>query len=654
MFKFFRQYNKVILVVGGCVLMVAFLVPQAVQMFGPNPAKEGIGTAHGEKLTRGDSRQAAAELQLLEGLPFRDGLITDDPLAWLLIQKDAAAMGLYASNQEVEVALQGFGYDEETLLQIAENVGTTSGTIRELVRRWLVSEQYRQLVTGTAYRDPRGNSSSLALERMGVMSRQIQVQLQQYPPEYQQAFAPQIVQVAAVIANGTHRISSPLLEKYIQDNYTTVEGRVVLVTPDLDNAPEPSEAQVAEVFAQYKDALPGRGEPFAFGYRYPDRVKLEYLRLPMDRVREAVEVEYLDVLDAYRDNQPRFATDAGPAPEMPTPEAVEALTEELRDRKAEQLAARIMAQVQSLLAEDVRGYAQEDGYVVLTDGFTPMPWSEITSAVQQEHGVRLDVMGDPETWVPIAELQTLEGIGGARFGDGVGISLTEYLARTRKLLEEGQNVPRSQQTQVGVAGKPLRGFDGNLYVFRLLDAQKSRSPETLDEVRDFVVADAKTVAAYEKLVADAEAWRTTTVNEGLDAAAEAADTSPVATFEFQKARGTEGEAPNVLGVGASRQFVDSAFALVEERDDVPADVTELPLEQRVAVTPLPKSETGPALAVFVLEDFAPLTRSTYDQAVEGIALYEANSAIDRAVERSPLSLEAIAERVGFDLEDAEN
>ena len=665
MFKFFRRYNKVILVVGGCVLMVAFLIPQAVEMFAPNSAKARIGTAHGKKLTAGDQFNAGAELQLLSRTPFRDGLITDDGLTWLLLQRDAEAMGLYASDREVELALQTFGIDPEGLLQLAKNAGTTTATIREVVRRWLISEQYRQLVTGTAYRDPRGNSASPAIERLQVfnttanqiVSRQFQ-DLALFPEEMQRQLAPQLLQEASfragLVANGTHRVSAPMLQHYVQDNYPTVEGRMVLIRPDTDAVDEPTDAQLAAVFDQYKDVLPGQGEPFPFGYRYPDRVKLEYLRIPMRALIDAVKVEYVEVLDAYQANRDAFADDSGEAPEMPTGDAVRALTQQIKVRKAQQLASRIIAQVQGILAEDVRGYAQNDGYVELPDDFSPMPWSDVVEAVRAEHGVRLDVMGDPDAWVGTDGLRDIEGIGFSGIGDGQPVPFETYVGYTRRLQGEDSQPPRSLRSQVGVAGKPLRDQAGNLYVFRLLDAEASHQPASLDEVRDQVTADARTVAAYERLVAESESWQTMTLNEGLDAAAEAADTAAAPTPPFPKVADNEGNPPRIPGVGTSRAFVDAAFGLVESIE-AGTDVASLPTEQRLVVTPLPKAEEGPALSLFVLDDFVPLTRGGFERAVAGDdALIRTSLSLNRDLTESPMSLEAIANRVGFDLEETQD
>ncbi|MBB6430639.1 hypothetical protein [Algisphaera agarilytica] len=653
MFKFFRQYNKIILVVGGCVLMVAFLIPQAVEMFGPNPAKEKIGTMHGEKVTRGQAEFAAREIDLLQQLPFGNGMITDDAIAWLMIQADAEEMGLYASNREVDLAMQSVGLDTETVQELASTRKTTVATIREIVRHWLVAEQYRQTVLGTSYRDPRGGSPSLAVNRLEIIFQSMQ-QLQQFgnmPPQ----FRSQYIQFAIAEANGTRRLSAPRLAQFAQNNFANVTGRVVLILPDLEAAPQPEQDQLTEVFEAYKNNLEGTGEPFPFGYMYPDRVKLTYLQIPMREVRDQVNIEYLDVLDAYKAFPARFADEEGNIPDNPTPEAVAALTVELTDRRAEQFATKVLATVQSLLAENQRGQSRVEGYLELSEDFTPLAWEEIISAVEAEQGVKLQAQGNANEWIALTDLATLPGIGQTIIGEGgQGVRFDQYVSATRKLVEDPTQVLRSMRTQVGIASKALRGFNGDMYLFRIEDAELAHAPETLEEVQERVIADAKLIAAYERLVAEAESWQTLAVAEGLDAVAAAAETTVQDLAPFQKVAGTEGAAPEVPGVGVSRDFVDAAFALAVAADESETPIADLPAEQRVAVTPVPNAEIGPSLAVYVLDEFAPLTRAGYEEAVNTGATIAVDASLDSADTPNPLSAEAMAKRVGFDLEAYEN
>ena len=651
MFKFFRLYNKLILVVGGCVLMVAFLVPQAVTMFGPErmQARESLGTAHGRDVTRGEIAAAAGELRFLRDLPLGSALITDDPLAWALIQADAADMGLYASDREAEFALGAIGVDSPQIQDLARQNKTTVPAVLEAVRRLLISEQYRQLVAGTAYRDPGGNSPSLVIDKLQTQSNFVNQQLGQMPEQFRELLAQQIFEAAAVIAAGNHRLSTPLLQHYVRDNFTTASGRVALITPDTDGLETPGDERLQEVFDRYRDALPGQGTPYPFGYRYPDRVKLQTLRLPVDQVADAIEIDYVDVLDAYKRQPRRFADASGNTPPTPSPDDARALTQELRRQRGEELAGRILAQVQSALAEQRRGLPESDGYYQLPENYEPPSWQPIIDQVRAEHGVTLQIDQHGDDWIALTQLGELPGIGRSQIGEGRGgVQFAPYVAASRELVEDPTAVPRSLRTQVGLTSKPLRGLGGDYHFFRLLQAQPSHAPASLDEVREQVVADAKTITAYETLKQRAPEYRRRVVEDGLDAAADEAGVAAIATGAFQKVGDDAGNPPPVSGVGSSRAFVDAAFALVGDLENPAGDLTSLPREARTAVVPLDASDRGPALALFVLESYEPVTRGRFEQAADQ-ARVRADGSLNRGLEVAPLTLESIADRVGFDL-----
>ena len=144
MLKFFRKYNKLILVVGGCLLMVAFLVQGTVSQLVGGSGDYTIGElSDGTELKASQRRGAAAQLDILDQLgspaPYL-GLMADQitgtdnpPLVWLLIQEDARRMGLGASRYEVESVLAALGVDEQGVMRIAARFGTQSRVIEDAV-----------------------------------------------------------------------------------------------------------------------------------------------------------------------------------------------------------------------------------------------------------------------------------------------------------------------------------------------------------------------------------------------------------------------------------------------------------------------------------------------------------------------------------------
>ena len=69
MLKFLRKYQKWMLVVFCGALMVAFLIPQAVSQFAPNPAKAVLATIYdGEEIAREEVQRVSADVQMLRRL----------------------------------------------------------------------------------------------------------------------------------------------------------------------------------------------------------------------------------------------------------------------------------------------------------------------------------------------------------------------------------------------------------------------------------------------------------------------------------------------------------------------------------------------------------------------------------------------------------
>ena len=650
MFKFFRKFNKVILIIGGCVLMVAFLVPQAVTMFAPGQGDITLGEVHGQEITNASVRSADFELALLQnmglgaGLPtLIDGRPLDDGLSWILLQADAREMGLWAGDAEVQTALTAVGVDDAALAELAAARNITPDFVRQAVRHWLIAEQYRELAAGIAYDNRGAGGLSPAMQKVEVYN-QFAREAEQFRdnPQMLQYFSA----LAALEMRGTHRLSRPLLTHFIRDTAATISGRLLLVDADPAAGGNPTDDTVRQLFETYKDVLPGGGETYPFGYRIPDRVKLKYLQLTRGALQEAVDVGYAEVLDYYRQNKAMFtAGEEGEAPDSPTPVVRQQIEDQLISRETERLRARVVDEVRSILAEDLRGLSEENGYTRLPADFSPLPLSTVAARVEERLGVKLNVTDVTDRWVPTTELSELEGIGFSAIGGVRGVFFPRYVVMARPLVEDPQQVPRQLRLQAGTPSEVLQDFDGNSYLFRLTAVEPAHAPESLDDVRDEVERDAKTVAAYEALTQTADAWRQRVIDEGLDAAAGSADAVVQSVGPFQREAGLEGEVPDVQGIGQSKAFVDAAFALV---DHVPvdADVSELPLEERVAVTAVPGRT---ALAVFVLEGYEPLTPSGFRQQLAGGATLMVSSALDRNVEADPLSLDNLARRTGFDL-----
>ena len=350
MLKFLRKYQKWMLVVFCGALMVAFLIPQAVSQFAPNPATQVRATTYGDQpITQEDIVRVSADVQTLRRLRIeppefasfgmtllpQTGSERNDALSWIMIQRAAEHNNLGASQQEAfnlvasVLGLQDF----ESLDERAGDFGANANYLIELGRQYLVAEQYRQLVSGIEYNLPEGEDElgSPGLRRVIAMNdalQAIQQSLQQFGPMAQQN--PQMMQqlIPMVTQNvlidqgyldkiqGHERFSATELRYALQREFAEIDLTVVVLdAEDRLDTTVIDDAYVKGIFERFADDQPGAGEPYGLGYREPNKVKLEALRIPLDAVREVVAKtitpEY--VRKFYNENRSQFIDDTPPA-----------------------------------------------------------------------------------------------------------------------------------------------------------------------------------------------------------------------------------------------------------------------------------------------------------------------------------------------------
>jgi len=138
----------------------------------------------------------------------------------------------------------------------------------------------------------------------------------------------------------------------------------------------------------------------------------------------------------------------------------------------------------------------------------------------------------------------------------------------------------------------LEDADGNIYLFRLTDAQAAHAPSGLAEVRDQVEADYRAAKAFERAVDQAKQFVDAAKKDGLSQAAAASGKQVIATGTI--GRGMFGlpptTVPNYPTTPESRQeLIGRAYQLLSEATPTaphPVAVIELPEERKVVVAEL--------------------------------------------------------------------
>jgi hypothetical protein len=446
-------------------------------------------------------------------------------------------------------------------------------------------------------------------------------------------------------AMGGGRWSDRRLKHEAQRNFFRASIQPVVIEAEAPEEPPAfSDEEIRAQFDKYASAAPGEGET-GFGYRLPDRARLEWLAVTADDVRAMIEesgkLDAVALRKHWRQHAGRFGE---PQADADVPDAVRA------DYLA-QLVARTLDDIAKdagdQLRLDRRGLTQRGGYFEIPEGWSGRRFEDLALDLRKSYGIalpRYESGGD--RWLTAEEVRELQGVGDAttdKFGDRP-MGLVELVMAAREL-HGSPAVP----IQVGIAGPVLRGADGSIYLFRIAAADRARAPSGPEEVRDRVVADLALLAAYRDLVGRAEAIRGEAVSEGMLATALAHGTTVGRSASM--ALNTAATA-SIPGLGPSRDAVE---AIIDHAIMLPPDkpLAEIAEDDLVVAVPV---DDRHALLLARIVDRTPVTTETYrsfaDRGLVQAHLMNEELGDDTGL-RDAFSYEALARRHDFKLAGAD-
>lgn len=671
MLKFLREYNKYILSVGIIVLMIAFLIQPALQMFTPGPGNEVLGTVGEEEVTLKQRAMADRELAILGAIwppltpwGFGEGA-KDNSLRWLLFIREAQDMGLSASDAEVndllptlEEVLKKLGLEGVRLAERAARLGEDPRVVHEALRHWLMYQTYWTLMHGHRHLS--------WVERVAQVLGAYNLAQIGHMGQAQELWQK---------AEGSVRVSEPLRVRFLNDQLSQV--RITALSVDADRytqrVGEIEDAALIDHFERYKDDLPGQGKPYGFGYRFPDRVKLEYLAIPLERVKRAVRVEESEALQYYDTHLDEFRVETPPAPEVSDADAGKSdgemssqkrgsstrpyaavrgrIMDQLKNKRAMELCEKMMKSARAILRENVQKWPEEGGYVVVPEDWTGVALEEAAGRLQAEFGVLPDVQRLADRWLTGPDLAQLPGIGKSRTEDQRGWPFAVYALSAKELRQSEQGNPlAAYRLQARLPSVPLIDGDRTRYMFRLVEAQPSRSPQSIEEVGQQVRNDVQRLKAYELLQAEAAMWQQRVADGTLEAVA-ATLSEPLVRTSFarrQPRRGPSGlvfEAPFVEGVGQDPRFVDEVFELADTVTQL-GGVSAVPVDRRVVVVPVDGKQR---LVLARLEEIMAVPQPLVEMMKKDPASVDTwvGQALQTVSAGGAVSLEAMEQRLGF-------
>ncbi len=629
MLKFLRKYQAWILAIGGSLLMIAFLLPEAIQRLGtPSMNRKIIRlTINGEPATirARDWQRAGAEMALLEtmfgrtrdlgpllSLPALDAEDPDSPGLqgtdhWLLLKREAQLAGL----------IGGVRDGDDQLRQQAELIAQPP--------QFTADQAYDRLI----------EALSSAAADVGLTIDQ-----------GKEAFAT-LAGIRRLIDGYT--ASAPASDSRQRHILAMFEDRVSVAfvfidaATQIDDLPEPEPALLDAHFEKYRDVTPGTGEQ-GFGYRLEDRVRLEYLSIRYQSVYDQVAGSGLEARKWYQRN----AATISPNPSEPPPPFDEVANDAIaayRRAKAEETMTEIARFIKSELLKQTQTLERDGQYRIL-----PADWAQrrvsfeaLREQVQEKFGATVEYHADTQTWTPLSELTALDGIGGAaRQAGALNLGLRQLVGAHREFGGEGPT-----GLQAGMADPDLlrrnefsRGrvgassYPGDAFLYRVIEVDPARPPASLDEVREDVVRDVKRLQAHERLTADLASWRQRGLDTGLEQLAKEMDTfvrrGSVSRYGTTSSKAGDFQ-PTAVGGISSPALVRAIFDRLAPIDPL-TRLADLPAEERTFAAAVPERL---GVAVVNLERRFPVSQERWRLAIDSGLRLNAISA------QSPLSLSQV-------------
>lgn len=628
MLKYLRANNKKILAVIGVFLMIAFIVPSVTKSSLRGGAREVIGRVAGEKVYGREYHSAAFEWDLLTRRLFMQHRQFKD-----------VRMTLPA--QQIEQRLMGpmpYSLPQTTRAAIGIAAGIDALSYMLLLRE---ARQMEARVPEELVRE--------AVERLSPLPREVaEVHAEQAVRHWL------LVMEAFDRIAGAARISPAAAFHMMADREQQAQLRLVEFRADsFKKGIEPAPAQLQEFFEKHRDTDSEVNE-LGIGFRYPDRVRVQYVKVPRDKVKDAVTVE--DAYKAYKDRPrafeslfPATAPTTGPATGPSAAAATQPatapsgprlwaqLTDKDKDRVRDQIAAErafsLAREIQRLFSQDWPAFKQ-----AMKESPTTVPASappsrlgpryddylyllkvrETAQKAAVAHGV-MPVTVEEGRLLSAKELADLPGIGKSRTRDGqvpfvaLAMELFEpWMTQERRRMVQERHVPTLTYFQPSPL---LEDAEGNYYLFRIVHAERARAADSMGPIEDRVREAFIASEAYARAKKAAGEFLARAQADGLEKAAAAAGLAVVTTELFPNHPERKLEKYK-LPDAAYPRLIEGAFALVKQRlktgREHPVDIVELPRAAAVAVVEL--ADAKPAvedpLLVNIMQRRAEMERAS--------------------------------------------
>lgn len=505
--KLLRRYSRVLLMVFMSLLLVVFLIGSQLQEWARKRANPEIKIGHciDGDIFLADTARAQNKKQLLLRLGFAD-VAGIDPLDLHLLLAEARRMGVRIGAEQVKDMLRR-AFDPEVVKQrlalLQRQTNMSYASMYELIGEWLAVQE---LILTQA--DAIGNS----------------------------------------LPRAEHAFRDSKEEAVIK--LSVIDSRAL-----VSKVPEPSEEELAALFEEGKNRFDELTEDeIRFGYKLPDRVKVEYLTVDPRRIESKVRIRERDVKRFFEEHARRYMKTITPATQSTQPQAptrVPMTYEEARERvRRDYRKAKAILEAQSLV-NDIHHTAYQPWQAQPKDehGFREPPpadalvsFADLRDRFSERYEVEFDTTDllDQEAlqaWFDprptfLRERFGRRGSPEPYYVEGQTLTPLSELAMRVKGIFVPDPDDRLPVLNVLEPSPVLQTFDTNpgtgeegpyqAYIFRDVEVAPAGPPASLDEVRDELVEDFKLLKAHQQAGEYAQQLAAQARTEGLEAAVAAA------------------------------------------------------------------------------------------------------------------------------------
>lgn len=665
MIKFIRKFQLLILVVGGSLLMVVFLLQPILTRLSPSAQNTKIATLNdGTKITRGDIDRARAAITLLGrsnpqalGPMVQGGLgLTTESdraaaLHWIMLADHARNAGLIGEAGDGQAWIPVIA---ERLAQSFVENEARSGRIQSM-------EQFEQLMNEARaqYIDLINRSAQSAANSMNGKMEDVYRTLAEARGMYRMMSG--LVTLPAYSDAGAIAAAERLYDA------VAVDAVLIKASTISSGIEDPSEEELQSFFDAYKDQNAAENE-YGIGYVQPTRIQLGWITLDKNMFMNAVKVDRVELSKMWQQDRDTYSGDFAS-------EKFE-LERQYREDQANNMMIEADRIIRSQVLAKTNGIPNREGILQLPDDWdTRYPkLDEIADTVTQRLNekfnmslptIEVNLIGD--RWLNQNDITLLDGVGRSSYQ--VGSRQIPMMALPQFFeLEEANKTGLDVQPLLPIVDHAAVDELGNRYYAMVLDVRKAGPSDSIDDAgRERVVDDYKSLQAFELLQ--------TRTEELVGLVEGSGDLASAIDAVMSMSNDENSDRPSVLSQilvradsvnpGRITSFVDPDLNNESFRDEVieaardldpladPEVVSENPIAVGVA---LPGSRS---IALAKLIAPRPLTLEEYrlraNQAIQqtaGLELMESGY-----LETNPFSFESLSERYGLEIlvsEDDEN